>query len=143
MEVEHIKKQLKIAEDAVRDLAQPLKTKAFEIILSKLLESPARGKVEGRERRIKGEAYVTTEIPPPHIAGTRSCRESIAKLLAGEWGRIPRSLGEIRDAMVLSAVYYSDQSIANELRRMTKLGLLRRLKPKDKKGYAYVSAKPL
>ena len=140
MEVEQIKEQLCIALEAVEDLEEPLKTKAFEVILSKLLESLTLGALPSHAIPKKRKGFVG-QVPP--IGRVSSCREAIAKLLASEWGSEPRTLGEIRDALKLSAVYYSDQSIANELRRMTKLGILRRLRTRDKKGYAYVSAKPL
>ena len=135
MEVDEIKKQAELAKKAVANLEEPLKTEAFKIILSKLLE-------DARARAMIGEPLIVGKESeqPPTIQGATSCRDAIAKLFASEWGRRPRTAREIVDAMKVSAIYYSPTNVSVELGRMTRLGLLRRLK--DKKGWTYVSAAP-
>jgi hypothetical protein len=138
MDIEAIKERILTAKEAVANLPEPLKTEAFGVVLSKLLDDLQEiGKAAVGEALIVGKS----SEEPPSISGTTSCREAIAKLFASEWGRKPKGLREIIDAMKLNAVYYSDQNVAVELQRMTKLGLLRRLK--DGKAFKYVSAKPV
>lgn len=134
MEIDEIKKKINIANQAVEGLAEPSKTKAFGVILTKLLEE-----LTAEKKSSIGEPIFVGEEPPA-ISGTASCREAIAKLFASDWGRKPRTMRQIVDAMKLSAIYYPDSTVAVELGRMTRIGLLRRLK--DKKGFCYVSAKP-
>jgi hypothetical protein len=133
LQVNEIKEKISIAEEAVENLAEPLKTKAFGVILSKLLEELVT------EKSPKGEPIFVGE-EAPRISGTATCREAIAKLFASDWGRKPRTIRQIVEAMKLSAVYYSYNNVAVELGRMTRIGLLRRLK--EKEGFSYVSAKP-
>jgi len=97
--------------------------------------------------KLEGKGVVTKEISAPTvteapvITAPKSCREAITKLMTTDWGRKPRTLSDIIDAMQMSAVYYSKPRVATELIRMTRLGILRRLKTEA--GYAYVLAKPL
>jgi len=137
LETEQIKDKIAIARKAVENLEEPLRTEAFGIVLAKLLDEISAS--ETAKAQI-GEPFFVGDNPPP-ISGATSCREAIAKLFASEWGRKPRTMRQIIDAMKLSAIYYSDTNVAVELGRMTRLGLLRRLK--DQKGFTYVSAKPL
>ena len=134
MKIKEIKEKIDIAKQAVADLDEPLKTKAFGVVLSKLLEEHVTEKIVPT-----GEAVFVGE-EPPRISGTATCREAIAKLFASDWGRKPRSMRQIIEAMKLSAIYYPDSTVAVELGRMTRIGLLRRLK--EKEGFSYVSAKP-
>jgi hypothetical protein len=138
LEVDDIKKQIAIAKQAVEELNEPLKTKAFEIILSKLLsELSPIGKPPLAKHLIEGKSE-----EPPTISGATTCREAIFKLMSSDWGRRPKTMREISDALKLSAVYYQDSRIATELARMTRIGMLRRLKSEDGKGFAYVIARP-
>jgi hypothetical protein len=81
------------------------------------------------------------EIRRADVSGVKTVREAILKLLSTGWGRTPKSQGEIRKALEVSALYYVGPVIANELRRMTRLGLLRRL-PAKGGGFSYVLANP-
>lgn len=140
MDIETIKERIQLAKDAVTDLSEPLKTAAFSVVLSKLLDDLQDSvKVSSTS----GDVLIVgkSSLEPPAISGVTSCREAIAKIFSSEWGRRPKGLREISDALKLNALYYSDQNIAVELSRMTKLGLLRRLK--EGKTFKYVWAKPL
>lgn len=77
----------------------------------------------------------TTEIP--HISGQK-LNDQLLELLQSTWGRVPRTLNEIREALELNAIHYPNTTIAPVLIQLTKKGKLRRLK-KDKV-YAYVAA---
>ena len=135
MNIEDIKQQIAVARDAVKDLEEPFKSRAFAVILSKLLDE-----IEAIQKSPIGTPLIVGKTDQiPSISKTTTCREAIASLFTSDWGRQPRSLREIIDAMKTNAVYYPDQNVAVELKRMTQLGLLRRLK--DQKGFKYVSAK--
>ena len=118
-------------------LPEPLRTEAFGVVLSTLLKN-----ISSYERTPIGEPLFVgkDEETPPQLSGITSCREGIAKLFASNWGKKPRTLRQIIDAMKLNAIYYPDQNVAVELKRMTQVGILRRLRTKE--GFAYVSGKP-
>jgi hypothetical protein len=64
--------------------------------------------------------------------------DQLLQLLKSDWGRMPRTLNEIKQALELNAVHYPNPTIAARLNELTKRGKLRRLK----KGsvFAYVAA---
>jgi hypothetical protein len=138
LEIDKIKEQISKAKEAVEGLPEPLKTEAFRVVLSRLLED-----ISYAERTPTGTALLAgkDEETPPPLSGVTSCREAIAKLFASDWGKKPRNLSQIIDAMELNAIYYSKQAVAVELKRMTQLGILRRLRTAE--GFAYVSGKPV
>jgi DNA-binding Lrp family transcriptional regulator len=81
------------------------------------------------------------EIPLeiPHIVEGRSCRETIKNLLSKPWGRTPKTAKEIKEALEMNAIHYSDNTLLPALTFLTKKGVLRRL-PKGEI-YAYVLSK--
>jgi len=100
-------------------------------------ERPSRGK--GSKGVSFSSAGLAADVPS--VTGVKTVREAILKLLSTPWGRTPKSQGEIRKALEVSALYYVAPVIANELRRMTRVGLLRRL-PAKGGGFSYVLASP-
>lgn len=75
----------------------------------------------------------------PLIGDVKSVREGILKLLsASTWGGKPKTLAQIMDAFELNALYYPKGTVGTELKRMTKSGLLRRIRLES--GYGYVLA---
>jgi len=136
LEVNKIKEQVIIAQEAVANLTEPLKTKAFGVILSKLLDDISQvGKPPTGEPLIVGKPEEA-----PRISGSMSCREAIFKLMSSDWGKKPKTMREISDALKMSAIYYQDPVVSTELRRMTRIGMLRRLKSEDG-NFAYVIAR--
>jgi len=79
------------------------------------------------------------EVELPSIKAPSGVTDAILKLLSTDWGRTPRTLKELVEAMEANAVYYSVGSISGTLTRLTKEGTVRRLK-KDLE-YAYVLTK--
>jgi len=77
------------------------------------------------------------ESPPPVVAS--KLPDALMQLLGSDWGRTPRTLREISEALELSAKHYRLQAVSTALARLTKAGQLRRLKKGDV--YSYVSAK--
>jgi hypothetical protein len=57
-------------------------------------------------------------------------------LLSSEWGKKPRTLREITDALEVSALYYPVATLAGVLNYMTKSGDVRRMKSNNT--FAYV-----
>jgi hypothetical protein len=138
LEINEIRKRIRIAEQAVEGLTEPLKTKAFGVILSKLLEE-----ISSIGKPPIGEPFFAGKPEePPRISGATTCREAIFKLMSSDWGKKPRTMREISDALKMSAIYYQDPVVSTELRRMTRIGMLRRLKSEDG-NFAYVIARPM
>jgi hypothetical protein len=73
----------------------------------------------------------------PKISAGLGCTEAIKALLQTEWGRQPRTMNEIEDALKTNALYFSKGTLSGTLTLMTKAGHLRRIK-KDGK-WAYVA----
>lgn len=81
----------------------------------------------------------TAKVELPSIKAPSGVTDAILKLLSTDWGRTPRTLKELMDAMEANAAYYSIGSISGTLTRLTKEGTVRRLK-RDQE-YAYVLTK--
>lgn len=71
----------------------------------------------------------------PSIGTPGSAREAIIKLFSSTWGKKPRTLGEILDALELNATYYPKGTTSKELTRMTQRGTLRRLRREGQLAY--------
>jgi len=73
----------------------------------------------------------------PKIARTNQCSEAVISLLHTEWGKNPRTIGELREAMEANAVFFPKTTLSGVLVWLTKKGDLRRWKD-PKRGYLYV-----
>lgn len=73
----------------------------------------------------------------PNIPRTSQCSEAVTSLLETDWGRTPRPIGELREAMEANAIFFPKTTLSGVLVWMTKKGTLRRWKDK-KRGYLYV-----
>lgn len=71
------------------------------------------------------------------IPRTTKCSEAVVSLLSTEWGRTPRTLSELREAMEANAVFYPKTTLSGVLIWLVKKGKIRRWKDK-KRGYLYV-----
>jgi len=72
----------------------------------------------------------------PSITKPENCSDAITKLLSTEWGKKPRTMAELKEAMAFNAVYYPEGTFKSALTRMTKDGKLRRMKKGDL--FAYI-----
>ena len=136
MDPDKIKEKIKIAQKAVEGMDEPLKTKTYEIVLNKLLaeeENKVKPMLEEKENvyDYKNEFFPITE------GNTLTSR--IINLLSSEWGKIPRTLDEIRVVLANNGFHYPPSTISPALFKLTRKGVLRRLK-KDKI-YSYVLAR--
>ena len=70
----------------------------------------------------------TNQISIPTIGAGLGCSNSIRALLQSDWGREPRTMKEIEDALEANALYFSKGTLSGTLTMMTKTGSLRRIK---------------
>ena len=77
----------------------------------------------------------------PKIPRTNQCSEAVVNLLSTEWGKTPRPIGELREAMEANAVFFPKTTLSGVLVWLVKKGQLRRWKDK-KRGYLYVINEP-
>jgi len=89
-----------------------------------------------RVRARKGEPQELIERYP-NIQRTSQCSEAVQGLLESEWGKTPRTIGELRMAMEANAIYFPKTTLSGVLVWMVKKGSLRRWKDK-KRGYLYM-----
>ena len=73
----------------------------------------------------------------PKIGRTTQCGEAVQALLSSDWGKTPRTIGEIREAMEANAIFFPKTTLSGVLVWLVKKGQLRRWKDK-KRGYLYV-----
>ncbi len=73
----------------------------------------------------------------PTINRTSQCSEAVESMLTTEWGKTPRRIGELREAMEANAIFFPKTTLSGVLVWMVKKGTLRRWKDK-KRGYQYV-----
>ena len=92
---------------------------------------------------LKGPSEVVLEQASkgeiPMIGTPANLRDGITKLLSSEWGKDPRTLGELQNALEINALFYPLGTMSAELTRMTKGALIGR--KKTPRGYAYVLSK--
>ena len=67
-----------------------------------------------------------------------SCSEAVLQLLSSDWGKQPRSLPELGEALKANAVYYPSTTISGVLAWLVRKNKIKRWK--TDKGYVYVLA---
>ncbi len=77
----------------------------------------------------------------PKIGRTNQCGEAVTSLLSTDWGKTPRAIGELREAMEANAIFFPKTTLSGVLVWLVKKGQLRRWKDK-KRGYLYVINRP-
>jgi len=73
----------------------------------------------------------------PSISSS-SCSEAVLQLLASDWGRQPRGLTELGEALKANAVYYPSTTVSGVLAWLVRKNKIKRWK--TDKGYVYVLA---
>ena len=85
------------------------------------------GEIPSVEEVKEAEEAPSTEFPPP-LGRPASLTEALNKLMIeSDWGRKPRTLGEINTALETNAIYHKPAAIASALVHIVKKGELRRL----------------
>jgi hypothetical protein len=87
----------------------------------------------------KDEEY-STVLDYPKIGVTDKCSEAVISLLSKDWGKTPRSISELREAMEANAIFFPKTTLSGVLVWLVKKGRLRRFKDK-KRGYLYITSK--
>jgi len=67
-----------------------------------------------------------------------SCSEAVLQLLSSDWGKQPRTLTELGEALKANAVYYPSTTISGVLSWLVRKNKIKRWK--TDKGYVYVLA---
>ena len=89
------------------------------------------------EKRAQKKEKKDDQAKFPNIDRTSQCSEAVESLLSTEWGKTPRAIGELREAMEANAIFFPKTTLSGVLVWMVKKGTLRRWKDK-KRGYQYV-----
>ncbi|MFP3208877.1 MAG: hypothetical protein RXQ62_01605 [Nitrososphaeria archaeon] len=95
-------------------------------------EARAPGEAQGAER---------IEIPDLKVEKGDSLADVILKMFETSWGRKPRRLSEIMDALSSYGLIYPKSSVAVALLRLAKGGEIRRFKEGGE--YVYIRREPL
>jgi hypothetical protein len=85
----------------------------------------------------KIEKKETTLIKYPKIRQTNQCGEAVTALLRADWGKTPRTISELREAMEANAIFFPKTTLSGVLVWLVKRGKIRRWKD-PKRGYLYV-----
>ena len=134
----------KQAEESVADMPDgPLKLKAFEVILDRLLvrEDTKSSDLEGPRGAVakhpptKNQEEKQRKIPS-------SCPERILLLRDEGFFKSPRTLGEIRDELQLHGWTYPVTSLSGPLQRLAQKRELRRMPGQDANAGSYTYVAP-
>jgi len=142
MDADDLKRMVDQAAKATRDLEEPLRSIAFKSILERLLTggaredvmAPAPPQASGPTPIPSSGAAESAEVPQITASGLV---EAILQLLRSPWGKHPKTLREIEEALRINAIHYPQASIATRLMELTKRGKLRRLKKDGLLAYVY------
>ena len=78
--------------------------------------------------------YNVEDSAYPSVSGS-NCSEAVLKLLESDWGKEPRTLPELVDALKANALHYPSTTLSGVLTWLVKKGKVKRWK--TDKGYAY------
>jgi hypothetical protein len=85
----------------------------------------------------KEETEQTGGSDYPSVSAS-GCSEAVLQLLASDWGKQPRSLPELGEALKANAVYYPSTTVSGVLAWLVRKNKIKRWK--TDKGYVYVLA---
>jgi hypothetical protein len=108
-------------------------------IIEKVSEA-FKAEARGSSAMVKGVKQTPESSSPikfPRIARTTQCGEAVVSLLSTGWGRTPRAISELREAMEANAIFFPKTTLSGVLVWLVKKGKIRRWKDK-KRGYLYV-----
>ncbi len=85
----------------------------------------------------RGTTPKAVTSPYPSISSS-SCSEAVLQLLGTDWGKQPRTLTELGEALKANALYYPSTTLSGVLSWLIRKNKIKRWK--TDKGYVYVSA---
>lgn len=100
-----------------------------------------QGESTGHRPRPKRQAEIGEQEAFPQIPRTTQCSEAVTELLSSDWGKTPRTIAELREAMEANAVFFPKTTLSGVLVWLVKKGSVRRWKDK-KRGYLYTMNVP-
>lgn len=77
-----------------------------------------------------------SDVPLPQLPGSLSLTDAIAELFASDWGKRPRKMTEIKEALAINGLRYPVTSLSGKLLKLTRRLVLRRFKD-DEGDYVY------
>jgi len=80
-------------------------------------------------------SLVNGEQSFPQIVSVQGCADALRTLMKTDWGKQPRSMKEIKNALDANALYFSKGILSGTLTAMTKRGELRRVKEEGRWKY--------
>jgi len=86
----------------------------------------------------KNKETVQSISPVYPSVSASGCSEAVLQLLASDWGRQPRGLTELGEALKANAVYYPSTTLSGVLAWLVRKNKIKRWK--TDKGYVYVLA---
>ncbi len=86
----------------------------------------------------KNKETAQTESSVYPSISVSGCSEAVLQLLASDWGKQPRSLPELGEALKANAVYYPSTTVSGVLSWLVRKNKIKRWK--TDKGYVYVLA---
>jgi hypothetical protein len=95
--------------------------------ISKAFKSTKKGE---ETEQLAGSTY-------PQVSAS-GCSEAVLQLLTSDWGKQPRSLPELGDALKANAIYYPSTTLSGVLAWLFRKNKIKRWK--TDKGYVYVLA---
>jgi len=102
--------------------------------LPQLMETVSKA-FESTKTAKETEQPVSSVYPSVSASG---CSEAVLQLLASDWGKQPRSLPELGEALKANAVYYPSTTVSGVLAWLVRKNKIKRWK--TDKGYVYVLA---
>lgn len=134
-----LSKDIEVAVKKAKDLVEKMKLEEpyKSLTYTKLLEKFLGGEFSKDQNTTNKEMIVSSDIP--QIKTKNNYRQAIVELLSTNWGNIPRTSGEIKEALEMNAIYVSTTSIAATINQLVKNLTLRRLKKGEL--FAYVVTK--
>jgi hypothetical protein len=102
--------------------------------LPKLMETVLRT-FESTKHREETSQAVGSAFPS---ISSSSCSEAVLQLLSSDWGRQPRTLTEMGEALKANALYYPSTTLSGVLSWLVRKNKIKRWK--TDKGYVYVLA---
>ncbi|MDW8023970.1 MAG: hypothetical protein RMJ15_09600 [Nitrososphaerota archaeon] len=106
--------------------------KAFESLRSKPVSVTVKAVTAAVKEDVPVEKY-------PKIPKVESCSEALLKILESDWGKWrPRTLQELKEALAVNNIHFSEKNLSADLLDLVKKGKVRRWK--TDKGYVYILA---
>ena len=134
--------RLKLGENEVEIKSRKEDLREVVEVLQGLLSSFTVRPAQIQEAPVQNVKKMPKEIPEIKVEKNESLPSVILKMFATPWGRKPRKLIEVKEALESYGLIYPKQSVAVALLRLAKSGKLRRFKGAGEE-YVYTASTEL